>query len=104
MENDRRINVEKILLLLSTVFLVIIQSTVLYFWIMNWRKLVTYDGLIVWSGSIIFGLIVHRFYLSLNAREKSFEILKKVHLISTSITIFLGILSLLIESVTSSMP
>lgn len=63
---------KRILLLLSTVFLVIIQSTVFYFWIMDWRKLVTYDGLIVWSGSIILGMIVYRFYSSLNACEKSF--------------------------------
>lgn len=95
---------KKNLLLISTVLLVIVQLAVLYFWIVDWKKMVTNYGLIVWIGSIILGIIVYLFYLSLNTHEKFFKILKNIHLISTSITIFLGILSLLIEAVTSSMP
>ncbi|MCI0768226.1 MULTISPECIES: hypothetical protein [Bacillus] len=85
-----------------TSVLLIIQLGILYFWIVDWQKIVTQTGLIIWGSSILVGIwlyLIHR-----KSNEKILSINRKVIFVSTSMTVLLAILSLLIESIVRSMP
>ena len=85
-----------------TSILLITQLSIFYFWIVDWQKVVTQAGLFIWGGSILLGFVLYGIYRKLD--KKTFSVNRKVVLIGTSVTIFLAILSLLIEAVTRSMP
>ena len=94
----------KKLLLIISVPLVIVHLIILYFWIVDWGKLVTEIGLLSWVGSILFGIIVYFVYWKLNHSEKEFLVTKRIVFSSTLMTVFLSFVTILIEFATSSMP
>ncbi|MGG3234712.1 hypothetical protein ABEP17_14715 [Priestia flexa] len=94
----------KKILFISTGILTLIQLVILYTWLVDWEKLVTTYGLISWIGSIILGIIIYKMYLGKNEKEKLYISFKRINFLSTMLMIFLGVLSLLIEFVTQSMP
>ena len=94
----------KNLLLIISVPLVIVHLIILYFWIVDWEKLVTEIGLLSWIGSILLGIIVYFAHWKLNHSEKEVLVTKRIVFSSTLMTIFLSFLAITIEFVTSSMP
>lgn len=94
----------KKLLLIISVPLVIVHLIILYFWIVDWEKLVTEIGLLSWVGSILLGIIVYFVYWKLNHLEKEVLVTKRIVFSSTLMTVFLSFVTILIEFVTSSMP
>lgn len=60
----------KKLLAIISVPLVIVHLIILYFWIVDWKKLATEIGLISWIGSIILGIIVYFAYRKLSYQKK----------------------------------
>ncbi|WP_028401297.1 hypothetical protein [Ectobacillus panaciterrae] len=85
-----------------TSVLLITQLSILYFWIVDWQKVVTQTGLIIWGSSILVGILLYLIYRKSN--EKVLSINRKVVFVCTSATILLAVLSLLIEVTVSSMP
>ncbi|SDM67689.1 hypothetical protein [Sediminibacillus halophilus] len=94
----------KKLSLIITISLVVVHFIILYFWMVDWEKLVTEIGLICWIGSIVLGVIAFLVYRKLNLSDKSIMVIKRVIFSSTLMTIFLGALAIFIELTTSSMP
>ncbi|MFQ6391598.1 hypothetical protein ACLNAR_27900 [Priestia aryabhattai] len=94
----------KKILFISTGILTLVQLVILYTWLVDWEKLVTTYGLISWIGSIILGIIIYKMYLGKNEKEKLYISFKRINFLSTMLMIFLGVLSLLIEFATQSMP
>lgn len=92
------------LLFTSTILLVVVQFTILYFWIINWEGLYSTFGLLIWGISIIFGILIYVLYTSLKNKKGIYIVLKRVQLISTSITILLVIITLIIDFAVKSMP
>jgi hypothetical protein len=82
--------------------LLITQLSILYVWIVDWKKVMTQTGLIIWGSSILVGVLLYLIYRKSN--EKVLSINRKVIFICTSVTILLAVLSLLIEATVSSMP
>ncbi|MBA2875105.1 hypothetical protein HNR31_001878 [Anoxybacillus caldiproteolyticus] len=87
-----------------TIPLVVIHFAILYFWVFDWRKLVTQVGLISWIGSIILGTLVYFAYRKFIRNQKFTVISRKVLFSSTLMTIVLGVLALIIEAIARSMP
>ncbi|MFD0769487.1 hypothetical protein ACFQZ1_11690 [Bacillus sp. CGMCC 1.60114] len=85
-----------------TSVLLITQLSILYFWIVDWQKIVTQTGLIIWGSSILVGILLYLLYRK--SKEKVLSITRKVIFVCTSVTILLAVLSLLIEITVSSMP
>jgi ABC-type sulfate transport system permease subunit len=78
---------------------------ILYFWIFDWKKLVTGLGLTAWISSIVLGVIFYLLYQrNGNLNAKSFSIFKKILFSSTLMTVILSLLAVAIELVTNSMP
>lgn len=94
----------KNLLLIISVPLVIVHLIILYFWIVDWEKLVTEIGLLSWVGSILLGTFVYFMYWKLNHSEKEFLVTKRIVFSSTLMTVFLSFVTILIEFATSLMP
>lgn len=94
----------KNLLLIISVPLVIVHLIILYFWIVDWEKLVTEIGLLSWVGSILMGIFVYFVYWKLNHSEKEFLVTKRIVFSSTLMTVFLSFVTILIEFATSLMP
>lgn len=94
----------KNLLAIISVPLVAVHLFILYLWIFDWEKLVTQIGLMSWAGSILLGIVVYLAYRKLVSAGKTIMVGKRIIFSSTLITIVLGILALIIESITSSMP
>ncbi|CRK83409.1 hypothetical protein [Neobacillus massiliamazoniensis] len=94
----------KSLLSIVSAPLVVVQLFILYFWIFDWKKLVTETGLIVWVSSILLGVIIYLLYRRLNTAEKSIVVTKRIVFTSTLITVLLGFFALIIEFTVSSMP
>ena len=95
----------KRLLAIISIPLVVIHLLILYFWIFDWKKLVAEVGLISWIGSIIFGVIIYLLYRKLVITEKGIILIsKRIIFATTLMTILLGVLTLIIEFITSSMP
>lgn len=94
----------KNLLLIISVPLVIVHLIILYFWIVDWEKLVTEIGLLSWVGSILLGIFVYFVYWKLNHSEKEFLVTKRIVFSSTLMTVFLSFVTILIEFATSLMP
>ncbi|OEF99272.1 hypothetical protein BHF71_09345 [Vulcanibacillus modesticaldus] len=92
------------ILVIITIPLVIIHFTILYFWVFDWRKLVTQVGLISWISSIILGIIVYFAYRESIRNQKFTVVSRKILFSSTLMTIVLGVLALVIEAITKSMP
>ena len=78
--------------------LLFIQLLVVYLWLVKWELLVTKFGLIGWIISIVWGFILLVFL-----KNKSI-IFGRIILVTTSLVLFLAVVSVLIEIVTSSMP
>lgn len=94
----------KSILTLITILLVIIHFAILYFWIFDWQQLVTQVGLISWIGSIILGILVYFVYYMFIRSQKFTVVSRRVLFSSTLMIIILGVLALVIESITRSMP
>lgn len=94
----------KNLLLIISIPLVIVHLIILYFWIVDWEKLVTEIGLLSWVGSILMGIFVYFVYWKLNHSEKEFLVTKRIVFSSTLMTVFLSFVTILIEFATSLMP
>jgi hypothetical protein len=92
------------ILVIITIPLVVIHFAILYFWVLDWKKLVTKVGLISWIGSIILGILVYFAYRKFIRNQKFTVVSRKVLFSSTLMTIVLGVLALVIEAITSSMP
>jgi hypothetical protein len=92
------------ILVIITIPLVVIHFAILYFWVFDWRKLVTQVGLISWIGSIILGILVYFAYRKFIINQKFTVVSRKVLFSSTLMTIVLGVLALVIEAITSTMP
>lgn len=74
------------------------QTFVIYYWISDWRQLVTPVGLCMWVGGIAVGLAVLRAGRGLSPRWRG--ALK----ITTAGVILLAVMSLIIEWAVCSMP
>ena len=94
----------KNLLLIISIPLVIVHLLILYFWIVDWEKLVTEIGLLSWVGSILMGIFVYFVYWKINHSEKEFLVTKRIVFSSTLMTVFLSFVTILIEFATSLMP
>jgi hypothetical protein len=92
------------ILVIITIPLVVTHFAILYFWVFDWRKLATQVGLISWIGSIILGILVYFAYRKFIKNQKFTVVSRKVLFSSTLMTIVLGVLALVIEAITSSMP
>lgn len=92
------------ILVIITIPLVAIHLAILYFWVFDWRKLVTQVGLISWIVSIILGILVYFAYRKFIRNKKFTIVSRKVLFSSTLMAIILGVLALVIEAITSSMP
>jgi hypothetical protein len=95
---------QRIILPSITLLLVICHITILYFWVFDWKKLVTNYGLIIWIGSTFLGILIYMTYRILKSNTKIFVIAKKAILFSTLMVIILGLIAIIIELITSSMP
>jgi len=94
----------RLILIIITIPLVVIHFAILYFWVFDWRKLVTQVGLISWIFSIILGILVYFAYRKFIGNQKFTFVNRKVLFSSTLMTIVLGVLTLVIEVITRSMP
>ena len=94
----------KIILTIIAIPLVIIHLFILYFWIFDWRQLVTEVGLSSWIGSIILGILIYFIYRKFVQSDKLATLSRKLIFSSTLMTIILGIFALVIEFITNSMP
>lgn len=94
----------RLILVIITLPLVAIHFAILYFWVFDWRKLVTQVGLISWIFSIILGIFVYFAYRKFIKNQKFTVVSRKVLFSSTLMTIVLGVLTLVIEVITRSMP
>ncbi|ARP42651.1 hypothetical protein GTID1_01735 [Geobacillus thermodenitrificans] len=74
------------------------QAAVIYYWISDWRQLVTPVGLFIWGGAIAVSLAVLRMGRSISPRWRG--MLK----MTTAGVSLLAVVSLLIEWATRSMP
>jgi hypothetical protein len=84
-----------------TILLVVAHFIILYFWIFDWRKLVTTISLVSWIGSAILGILFYIVYCRiLDVKGRIVGIL----LGSALMTVILVVPALAIESITSSMP
>jgi hypothetical protein len=92
------------ILVIITIPLVVIHFAILYFWVFDWQKLVTQVGLISWIGSIILGILVYFAYRKFIRNQEFTVVSRKVLFSSTLMTIVLGVLALVIEAITSTMP
>lgn len=95
---------KKSFLFTSTILLIVVQLTILYFWVINWEGLYSPFGLIIWGVSIIFGIVIYIVYNSLNIKKMVYVVLGRIQLISTLITVFLVIITLIIDFAVKSMP
>lgn len=50
---------QRIILPSITLLLVICHITILYFWVFDWKKLITNYGLIIWIGSTFLGILIY---------------------------------------------
>lgn len=94
----------KNLLTFLSMLIVVVHLLIIYFWIFDWEKLVTKIGLISWIGSILLGVIIYLLYQKLVITEKGIVVNKRIVFRTTIITVLLGVFSLIIEFITSSMP
>ncbi|TFB14150.1 hypothetical protein E3U55_14655 [Filobacillus milosensis] len=94
----------KIALTLVSIPLIITHLFILYFWIFDWRQLVTDVGLIVWVGSIKFGILLYLVFRIYIKTEKITILNQKLIFATTFLTILLAFFALIIEFITSSMP
>ncbi|MFD2638699.1 hypothetical protein [Piscibacillus salipiscarius] len=78
-----------------SIFVMLVQLVIIYFWIFDWTKLVTTIGLSFWGGAIILGVTFYYF-----GKGK----MKRLILFTTLITIFFAAVAIFIELATSSMP
>ncbi|CQR46031.1 hypothetical protein BN1058_00275 [Paraliobacillus sp. PM-2] len=92
------------ILMILTIPLIAIHMLILYFWIFDWRQLVTQVGMISWMGTIILGILFSLFFRSITVKGRLFQLLRSVLFWTTVITILLGLFALIIEAITSSMP
>ncbi|WP_066186022.1 MULTISPECIES: hypothetical protein [Gracilibacillus] len=94
----------KRLVAILSIPLVIAHVVILYLWISYWEVLVTRIGLIGWGGSIFLGIIIFVMYSKVKAIDKRSSVIRATVLASTLMSILLGLLSVLITLITSSMP
>ncbi|OUM85918.1 MAG: hypothetical protein BAA01_15115 [Bacillus thermozeamaize] len=94
----------KPILTLIAIFLIIIHFGILYFWIVDYRQLVTPAGLATWIGSMISGILVYFAYRKFLGNQTFAVVSRRAICGSTLITIFLAVLSLVIEEIQRSMP
>lgn len=94
----------KIILTVVSIPLFIVHISILYFWIFDWRKLITDLGLFNWVGSIILGVLVYLIYRKFAEADKLAVFNRRLIFISTLTAIILGVFALAIEFATSSMP
>ncbi|WP_379969519.1 hypothetical protein [Ectobacillus sp. sgz5001026] len=94
----------KLILTLLTIPLIIIHFSILYFWIFDWKRLVTEVGLIYWIGSIVVGILLYIVYRKWITNGIVITINRRILCSTTVMTIVLGILALMIESIVRSMP
>lgn len=94
----------KKLLAIISVPLVIVHLIILYLWIVDWEKLITEKAIISWISSILLGVLIYFSYRRLNRSEKGILVTSRIVFSSTAMTIFLGIIAIIIEIITSSMP
>lgn len=95
---------QRIILPSITLLLVICHITILYFWVFDWEKIVDNYGLTIWIGSTFLGILIYLTYRTLKSKTKIFIVAKKAILLSTSMVIILGLIAIIIEVITSSMP
>ena len=94
----------KRLLAITSIPLIAFHLVILYFWIVDWEKLVTAVGLSSWIGSILLGVVSYLGYRKLVITEKGILAIKRIVFATTVMTVLLGVLALIIEFTTSSMP
>jgi hypothetical protein len=88
-----------------TILLVVVHFIILYFWIFDWRKLVTTISLVSWIGSAILGILFYIVYCRiLDVKGRIVAIYQRILLGSALMTVILVVPALAIESITSSMP
>lgn len=93
----------RITLTFFSIPLIIIHLVILYLWIINWQHLYTYVGLVSWTSSILGGLLLSLAFRKWIKDRKRF-IVQNILLVTTLMMIGLVVLSLIIESIVSSMP
>ncbi|MCM3567699.1 hypothetical protein [Neobacillus mesonae] len=104
MKNKKAVNgVEKFLIIIS-VPIVMLHLSIFYFWIFDWKKLMTEVGLIGWAGSILIGIIFYSIARNMSITPRSLLVSKGIVLGTTFMTILLALFTLIIEFITSSMP
>ncbi|WP_430787400.1 hypothetical protein VBD025_16355 [Virgibacillus flavescens] len=94
----------KTILTVITVPLFIIHLFILYFWVFNWKQLITDVGLFSWIGSIILGILIYFIYRIFVNADKFTILSKRLIFSSTLLSIILGIFAIAIEFITNSMP
>lgn len=96
------IHMQRYIIMSITSILFITQLSILYFWIVDWQRVVTQTGLIIWASSILVGILLYLMYRKSNRRFLS--ITRRIVFVCTSATILLAMLTLLIKITVSSMP
>ncbi|MBJ8078369.1 hypothetical protein JDS92_23850 [Bacillus cereus group sp. N12] len=89
----------------SSILLVICHIFIAYYWVVDWKKLTTPYGLIIWISSTLFGFLLYRYYKKLSLKlNKKFNFGALLLIISSSFMVLLGIVFIVIAITVNSMP
>jgi len=93
----------KKIMLPSTFLLLICHIVIFYFWIFDWKKIMTPYGLTIWIVSTICGLLLYYHFKNQKSNKLILIASSLLFIISSSFMIFLGIVTGIIFVTVSSM-
>ncbi|MFP7487244.1 hypothetical protein SFC65_24105 [Priestia filamentosa] len=94
----------KSLVSIISVPLIVVHLFILYFWLAEWERLATKQGIFVWESSIILGVLIFLIYQGRVITEKVVLIIKRTVLGTTLMVTVLAILAFMITFAVDAMP